>query len=193
MLDAGDATPYTLQAKQCLFECKHRCCRSRSSASCCGLQARWRSELRERELDRMAQLEGEIRRREAARTAEVAALRSMLAAQQQQIMALQAQIHEQGGSAQGEVQGLGSGLQGGCCGVGALLRAMLAAQQEQTTAMQEQELAQTTIELCCCSMWELMLRLRQVYCKLSDLALGCFPAAAERGPARAGLGWQGGK
>ena len=55
----------------------------------------------------MAQLEGEIRRREAARTAEVAALRSMLAAQQQQIMALQGQIHEQGGTAQGEVQGSG--------------------------------------------------------------------------------------
>ncbi len=55
----------------------------------------------------MAQLEGEIRRREAARTAEVAALRSMLAAQQQQIMALQAQVHEQGGSAQGEAQGIG--------------------------------------------------------------------------------------
>ena len=87
--------------------CKHWCCRSRCNAFCCALQARWRSELRERELDRMAQLEGEIRRREAARTAEVAALRSMLAAQQQQIMALQAQVHEQGGSAQGEAQGLG--------------------------------------------------------------------------------------
>ena len=55
----------------------------------------------------MAQLEGEIRRREAARTAEVAALRSLLAAQQQQIMALQAQVHELGGSAQGEAQGVG--------------------------------------------------------------------------------------
>ena len=55
----------------------------------------------------MAQLEGEIRRREAARTAEVAALRSMLAAQQQQIMALQAQVQELGGSVQGETLGLG--------------------------------------------------------------------------------------
>lgn len=37
-----------------------------------GTQVKWRAELRERELERMSGLEGEWRRREAARTAEVA-------------------------------------------------------------------------------------------------------------------------
>ena len=110
----------------------------------------------------------------------------MLAAQQQQIMALQAQVHEQGGSAQGEAQHFE------CCnGVGASLRAMLAAQQQRITAVQDQGKGQVNVELCCCNPWELMLRPRQVHCKLSNLAIGCFPAAPHPGPARVGPGWQG--
>ena len=106
VLSADDAVPCNLQASM-QFARSVGCGAADPSPAppVAPLQARWRSELRERELDRMAQLEGEIRRREAARTAEVAALRSLLAAQQQQIVALQAQVHEQGGSAQGEAQG----------------------------------------------------------------------------------------
>ena len=40
------------------------------------LQVKWRAELRERELERMSGLEGEWRRREAARTAEVAKIKA---------------------------------------------------------------------------------------------------------------------
>ena len=41
-----------------------------------GVQVKWRAELRERELERMSGLEGEWRRREAARTAEVAKIKA---------------------------------------------------------------------------------------------------------------------
>ena len=39
-------------------------------------QVKWRAELRERELERMSGLEGEWRRREATRTAEVANIKT---------------------------------------------------------------------------------------------------------------------
>ena len=39
-------------------------------------QVKWRAELRERELERMSGLEGEWRRREATRTAEVAKIKA---------------------------------------------------------------------------------------------------------------------
>ena len=41
-----------------------------------GVQVKWRAELRERELERMSGLEGEWRRREAARTAEVSKMKA---------------------------------------------------------------------------------------------------------------------
>lgn len=40
------------------------------------MQVKWRAELRERELERMSGLEGEWRRREGARTAEVAKMKA---------------------------------------------------------------------------------------------------------------------
>ncbi len=40
------------------------------------VQVKWRAELRERELERMSGLEGEWRRREATRTAEVAKIKA---------------------------------------------------------------------------------------------------------------------
>lgn len=41
-----------------------------------GVQVKWRAELRERELERMSGLEGEWRRREGGRTAEVAKMKA---------------------------------------------------------------------------------------------------------------------
>ena len=40
------------------------------------MQVKWRAELRERELERMSGLEGEWRRREATRTAEIAKIKA---------------------------------------------------------------------------------------------------------------------
>ena len=69
-----------------------------------GVQVKWRAELRERELERMSGLEGEWRRREAARTAEVAKIKAhyaQLDTQTRQVGSTSLQGPGEGGGGQG--------------------------------------------------------------------------------------------
>ena len=82
-----------------------------------GVQVKWRAELRERELERMSGLEGEWRRRETARTAEVAKIKTHyvhLDTQTRQVgcTSLLGSSHCRGGRGGGFRRVEGEGLQG---------------------------------------------------------------------------------